>query len=156
DVLANLPGDALRMREDQEVITQDEVFETPFSTKAAEDAQRFASKSEAGPASDAGLTEDAGLTKDAAAGPRVGQPTKVEPMEVAPAAPLPRGMAQKPAEESQVKSEPAELPRVAWPKTQSARVAILAPVDAPVTAAVPQFDAKDAVAKASALQGDSS
>src|SRR5947208_13882606 len=59
DVLANLPGDALRMREDQEVITQDEVFETPFSTKAAEDAQRFASKSEAGPASDAGLTKDA-------------------------------------------------------------------------------------------------
>ena len=65
-------------------------------------------------------------------------------------------MAQKPAEESQVKSEPAELPRVAWPKTQSARVAILAPVEAPVTAAVPQFDAKDAVAKASALPGVSS
>src|SRR6266576_1499073 len=40
DVLANLPGDSLRMREDQEVITPDETFETPFSAKAAEDARR--------------------------------------------------------------------------------------------------------------------
>ena len=43
DVLANLPGDSLRMREDQEVTTQDETFETPFSAKAKEDAERFAS-----------------------------------------------------------------------------------------------------------------
>ena len=42
DVLANLPGDSLRMREDQEVTTQDETFETPFSAKAKEDAERFA------------------------------------------------------------------------------------------------------------------
>src|SRR5207237_10142730 len=31
DVLANLPGDSLRMREDQEVTSQDEFFETQFS-----------------------------------------------------------------------------------------------------------------------------
>ena len=46
DVLANLPGDSLRMREDQEVTTQDETFETPFSAKAKEDAERFASRPE--------------------------------------------------------------------------------------------------------------
>src|SRR5205085_10521955 len=62
DVLANLPGDALRMREDQEVITQDEVFETPFSTKAAEDAERFASKSDAGPAPNADVASQLDLT----------------------------------------------------------------------------------------------
>src|SRR5256886_9894466 len=41
DVLANLPGDSLRMRDDQEVFTQDEIFETPFLAKAKEDAERF-------------------------------------------------------------------------------------------------------------------
>ncbi len=42
DVLANLPGDSLRMRDDQEVFAQDEIFETPFPAKAKEDAERFA------------------------------------------------------------------------------------------------------------------
>src|SRR5438874_10845780 len=42
DVLANLPGDSLRVREDQEVSTHDEMFETPFLAKANEDAERFA------------------------------------------------------------------------------------------------------------------
>jgi predicted regulator of Ras-like GTPase activity (Roadblock/LC7/MglB family) len=42
DVLANLPGDSLRVREDQEVAAQDEMFETPFLAKAKEDEQRFA------------------------------------------------------------------------------------------------------------------
>jgi predicted regulator of Ras-like GTPase activity (Roadblock/LC7/MglB family) len=41
DVLANLPGDSLRMRADQEVFSQDEIFETPFLEKAKEDAERF-------------------------------------------------------------------------------------------------------------------
>lgn len=41
DVLANLPGNALQMRGDQETLTPDEVFETPFSQKADEDAKRF-------------------------------------------------------------------------------------------------------------------
>jgi predicted regulator of Ras-like GTPase activity (Roadblock/LC7/MglB family) len=44
DVLANLPGDSLRVREDQEVVAQDEMFETPFSAKAKEDAERFAQR----------------------------------------------------------------------------------------------------------------
>jgi predicted regulator of Ras-like GTPase activity (Roadblock/LC7/MglB family) len=42
DVLANLPGDSLRVREDQVVATHDEMFETPFLAKANEDAERFA------------------------------------------------------------------------------------------------------------------
>src|SRR5204863_3515990 len=46
DVLANLPGDSLRVREDQEVFAQDEIFETPFLAKAKEDAQRFAQSPE--------------------------------------------------------------------------------------------------------------
>lgn len=41
EVLANLSSDSLRMRDDQEVFTQDEVFETPFLAKAKEDAERF-------------------------------------------------------------------------------------------------------------------
>ena len=41
DVLAHLPGDSLRMRDDQEVFAQDEIFETPFLAKAKEDAERF-------------------------------------------------------------------------------------------------------------------
>src|SRR5437762_6365465 len=44
DVLANLPGDSLRVREDQEVSTHDEMFETPFLAKANEDAERFAGR----------------------------------------------------------------------------------------------------------------
>src|SRR5437763_5874829 len=42
DVLANLPGDCLRVRDDQQVSTHDEMFETPFLAKAQEDAERFA------------------------------------------------------------------------------------------------------------------
>src|SRR5438067_8223081 len=41
DVLANLPGESLRMRDDQEVFSQDEIFETPFLAKAKEDAERL-------------------------------------------------------------------------------------------------------------------
>ncbi|MDQ2866900.1 MAG: hypothetical protein M3R59_00575 [Verrucomicrobiota bacterium] len=47
DVLSHLPGDALRMRDDQEVLKQDEAFETPFSAKAAEDAARFSAPPDA-------------------------------------------------------------------------------------------------------------
>src|SRR6266513_2542747 len=49
DVLANLPGDSLRVREDQEVSTHDEMFETPFLAKAKEDAERFAGRQGAVP-----------------------------------------------------------------------------------------------------------
>ncbi len=62
DVLASLPGQALRIREDQEVHTPEEVFETPFAAKAAEDALRFATKGEGGEQSSEpkGQTSEAG------------------------------------------------------------------------------------------------
>jgi predicted regulator of Ras-like GTPase activity (Roadblock/LC7/MglB family) len=44
EVLRNLPGDALRMRDDQEVREIGETIETPFSTAASEDAERFGAK----------------------------------------------------------------------------------------------------------------
>ena len=184
DVLANLPGDALRMREDQEVITQDEVFETPFSTKAAEDARRFTTS----PTFKAELASDAGLASKGGLASQWGPTSKVEPTEVAPVAPLARETVKKPAEESQVKDEPglpskaeaievapvaplaretsekpaeepqikgewAELPKVYAAKIELAGAAVSVPIDALAKAAVPRFDAKDAVAKASALPG---
>jgi predicted regulator of Ras-like GTPase activity (Roadblock/LC7/MglB family) len=60
---------------------------------------------------------------------------------------------EKPAEKSPVKSETAEPAKVVWPKTESARLAILAPAKAQPPVPVPKFDAKDAVAKALALPG---
>jgi predicted regulator of Ras-like GTPase activity (Roadblock/LC7/MglB family) len=41
EVLKNLPNAALQMREDQEQVEAGGAFETPFSIKAREDAQRF-------------------------------------------------------------------------------------------------------------------
>ena len=41
EVLQNLSGESLQLRSDQEEIEITEVFETPFSTKAAEDAARM-------------------------------------------------------------------------------------------------------------------
>jgi predicted regulator of Ras-like GTPase activity (Roadblock/LC7/MglB family) len=41
EVLENLPNESLQLRGDQEEIAITEVFETPFSTKAAEDAARL-------------------------------------------------------------------------------------------------------------------
>ena len=46
-MLQNLPDESLRLRGDQEEIEITETFETPFSTKAAEDAARM--KVSAGP-----------------------------------------------------------------------------------------------------------
>lgn len=73
DVLSNLPGDALRMRDDQEVIKQDEVFETPFSAKAAEDAARFSS-----PASPAAETKLEAATPAVITKPGVKTPAEPE------------------------------------------------------------------------------
>ena len=42
EVLKNLPATILKLRDDQEVISKDADFETPFSIKAKEDAKRFA------------------------------------------------------------------------------------------------------------------
>jgi predicted regulator of Ras-like GTPase activity (Roadblock/LC7/MglB family) len=41
EVLQSLPGESLQLRDDQEEIEVTEVFETPFSAKAAEDAARM-------------------------------------------------------------------------------------------------------------------
>jgi predicted regulator of Ras-like GTPase activity (Roadblock/LC7/MglB family) len=49
EVMQNVPATALQMRSDQEQIVQEEVFETPFSAQADEDAKRF----NAGDAADA-------------------------------------------------------------------------------------------------------
>src|SRR5439155_14781201 len=42
EVLKNLPATILKLRDDQEGLALDTDFETPFSIKAKEDAQRFA------------------------------------------------------------------------------------------------------------------
>ena len=47
EVLKNLPATTLKLRDDQEHLSLDKDFETPFSIKAKEDAQRFAAKSPA-------------------------------------------------------------------------------------------------------------
>ena len=44
EVLKNLPATILKLREDQEALALDADFETPFSLKAKEDAERFAPK----------------------------------------------------------------------------------------------------------------
>lgn len=53
EVLQNLPNESLQLRGDQEEIELTESFETPFSTKAAEDADRM--KVAAGPINKADL-----------------------------------------------------------------------------------------------------
>jgi len=93
DVLANLPGDSLRMRDDQEVFAQDEIFETPFLAKAKEDAERF--------------TQSPEVTRPAAPRPVVEAP-KVE----TPKAELPTG----------VKAEAAKVTISALPKVEPPKV----------------------------------
>jgi predicted regulator of Ras-like GTPase activity (Roadblock/LC7/MglB family) len=147
DVLANLPGDSLRMRDDQEVFSQDEIFETPFLAKAKEDAERF--------------TQSPEVTLPAAS--QVAEAPKVE----TPKAELP---AEGRAEARKV-TAPA-LPKVEAPKVAAPRVQAPAPVDQfevsimPTTASpapaakpaqeTPKFDAKAAIAQACALAGVSS
>ena len=131
DVLAHLPGDSLRMRDDQEVFAQDEVFETPFLAKAKEDAERF--------------TQSPEITRSAA------------PQPVAEALKVQMRNADLPAEaiaEARKVSVPA-VPKVEPPKVAAPRV------QAPVLAAkptqeTPKFDAKAAIAQACALAGVSS
>jgi len=62
EVLQNLPNESLQLRGDQEEIEITEVFETPFSTKAAEDAARLKVSTEpiAKPAGVAGVGAVAG------------------------------------------------------------------------------------------------
>jgi predicted regulator of Ras-like GTPase activity (Roadblock/LC7/MglB family) len=148
DVLANLPGDSLRMREDQEVFSQDEIFETPFLVKAKEDAERFAHSPEAArPAAPRPMAEVprvetakteifAEVKADAFKGP-VPAPPKVEPPKV-------------------------QAPRVRAPTgVDHLDISIMPSTAAPVPAAkpaegVPKFDVKAAIAQACALAGVSS
>src|SRR5437763_3290980 len=146
DVLANLPGDSLRMREDQEVTTQDETFETPFSAKAKEDAERFAQGRKTA------LPSAAASSK-----PEV-------PKAETPKIELPKAAE---AEVPKVKAPDLQIPKVAAPKIEAAKVELSAPVDAfrvavgpaakletarPAEGA-PKFDAKAAIALACALPG---
>ena len=146
DVLANLPGDSLRMREDQEVTTQDETFETPFSAKAKEDAERFAQGRKTA------LPSAAASSK-----PEV-------PKAETPKIELPKAAE---AEVPKVRAPDLQIPRVAAPKIEAAEVELSAPVDAfrvamgpaakwetarPAEGA-PKFDAKAAIALACALPG---
>jgi len=146
DVLANLPGDSLRMREDQEVTTQDEAFETPFSAKAKEDAERFAQGRKT-------------------AHPSAAAPSKpAVPKAETPKIELPK-LAE--AEVPKVRAPDLQIPKVAAPKIEAAKVELSAPVDAfrvamgpaakwetarPAEGA-PKFDAKAAIALACALPG---
>ena len=57
DILANLPGTALRMRDDQEEQERGSNFATPFAATAAEDAKRF--KISAAPVEKPSLTSEA-------------------------------------------------------------------------------------------------
>ena len=121
DVLANLPGDSLRMRDDQEVTTQDEIFETPFLAKANEDAERFAQSRE---------TASPAVTYSEPEVPKA-EPPKVELPEVAkaevPEVTIPprhaRGL-------EPVETADLQLPKVAAPKVEAAKVELSAPVDA--------------------------
>jgi predicted regulator of Ras-like GTPase activity (Roadblock/LC7/MglB family) len=147
DVLANLPGDSLRMREDQEVTTQDETFETPFSAKAKEDAERFAQG-----------------RKTALASATVSSKPEV------PKAETPKIELPKTAEAGvpKVTAPDLQLPKVPTPSVAAAKVELSAPVDPfgsamaptakaetakPAEAAAPKFDPKAAIAEACALPG---
>lgn len=141
DVLANLPGDSLRMRDDQEVFTQDEIFETPFLAKAKEDAERFTRTSRA-------------------TSPALSQPIAELPKQ-------PRAKPELRAEvpkETTPRAEPAavEAARVQTPPSvEHANISTVPskPAPAPDTKPAdeaPKFDAKAAVAQACALAGVSS
>jgi predicted regulator of Ras-like GTPase activity (Roadblock/LC7/MglB family) len=137
DVLANLPGDSLRMREDQEVVRQDEMFETPFLAKAKEDAQRFA--------------ETARSTVLAAAPSKAEAPKieliKVQHSEAAKAevAKLPVPEVEAPKVAASGRSDQFQAPILSTRSTQT-------PVVKPAEEG-PKFDAKAAIAKACALSG---
>src|SRR5213082_3356255 len=135
DVLANLPGDSLRVRGDQEVASQDEMFETPFLAKAKEDAERFARR------------RGTALPAAAPAEPEVpkAEIPKLEPSEVAKAEAL-KVTISPPQARGLEPVEAADL-QVSIP-TASGETSVAKPVEAP-----PKFDAKAAIAQACALTG---
>lgn len=141
DILANLPGDSLRMREDQEVVRQDEMFETPFLAKAKEDAQRFGET----PVS-AAARPKAEFPKVEAAKPQSSEATKAElatsNLQV-PKVESPK--LEAPKVEALRRSDQFEAPIVSTP---SAQTAVAKPAEE-----APKFDAKAAIAQACALSG---
>jgi predicted regulator of Ras-like GTPase activity (Roadblock/LC7/MglB family) len=159
DVLANLPGDSLRMREDQEVTTQDETFETPFSAKAKEDAERFASDRKiARPSAAASSKPEAPKAET----PKIELPKAAEAEVPKVTAPPRQARGLEPVETADL-----QVPKVAAPKVEATKVELSAPVDAfrvavgPIERAetampaegAPKFDAKAAIAEACALPG---
>ena len=130
DVLANLPGDSLRMRDDQENFSQDEIFETPFLAKAKEDAERFTQSPQ--------VTRPA-ASRSVAEAPKVETPKAKLPGEVKAEAPLFRSPASVDHLDISI------MPTTATPR----------PAARPAEE-VPKFDAKAAIAQACALTGVSS
>ena len=145
DVLANLPGDSLRVREDQEVATHDEMFETPFSAKAKEDAERFARR------------EGTVLPAAAPAEPEVAK-AEVPKVTIPP---------QQAPSVARVETAGPRVSKMPAPKVEAPRVEVSAPVEhfgviptaigeisTPTPAEAPaKFDAKAAIALACALPG---
>ncbi|MEO5717602.1 MAG: hypothetical protein ABIR29_03415 [Chthoniobacterales bacterium] len=93
EVLQNLPDESLQLRGDQEEIVLTETFETPFSTKAAEDAARM--KVASGPIAKPPIAIAPSVPAAAAPAP-VLAPKPVDVVEVAavPAAPAVRSALQ--------------------------------------------------------------
>jgi len=137
DVLANLPGDSLRVRADQEVSTHDEMFETPFLAKAKEDAERFAGRQGAVPVAAPAEPEV----------PKVETP-KVKAPEVAkaevPKVTIPPRQARglEPVETAGLQVAQVSIP------TTTGETSVAEPAEA-----APKFDAKSAIALACALPG---
>jgi predicted regulator of Ras-like GTPase activity (Roadblock/LC7/MglB family) len=133
EVLQNLPNESLQLRGDQEEIEITEVFETPFSTKAAEDAARLKVSTE--PIAKAGGVEAA----VSAATAKAAVPT---------AAPAP----SVPAFESDLPLQPTRPPLhqtpPTIPATAPARTALQIAFDTDET-----LDAKSIVVHASRLAG---
>ena len=142
DVLANLPGEALRIREDQEIETQDELFQTPFLTKALEDAQRFGE----------GATETTKVETPAEPTLETAEPTlalKDETLTLDQPTPETEEnleVTRSASAEAPSSTQGTEQLEGALPATEE----VLA--SAPVEAA-PKFDAKEAVAQVCALPG---
>ncbi len=135
DVLANLPGDYLRVREDQEVATHDEMFETPFLAKAKEDEERFARRRGTVPPAAAPAEPEV---------PKAEIP-KLEPSEVAKAEALKVTIPPRQARGL----EPVETADLQVPiPTANGETSVAKPAEA-----APKFDAKAAVAQACGLSG---
>ncbi|MEO8439164.1 MAG: hypothetical protein ABI540_02970 [Spartobacteria bacterium] len=131
EILQNLPNESLQVREDQEEAEISEMFETPFSKKAAEDAARL--KSSTGPIA-------AGL---AAAVPAAPSPVP----SAIPATRAPISAAVAPVSKGKSGADMAP-PAPAGPEAPPARTALQVAFDTDDT-----LDAKAVVAHASRLPG---